>query len=169
MSSGNSWPQRRSPRLKDYDYAQNGAYIITVCTQNKVCLFGEIVEGDMRLNDAGKMVEAWWSRLPEKFPTIRLDAWAVMPNHLHGVVMILSDLPTVSLTEAVQWFKTMTTNMYIRGAKQHDWQPFPGKLWQTSFYDHVIRREESLDKIRRFVTTNPLRWAVDKENPARFR
>jgi putative transposase len=123
----------------------------------------------MRLNDAGEMVDFWWPRLSERFPTITLDAWVVMPNHLHGVVLILGDVLTISLTEAVQWFKTMTTDAHIRGVKQQDWPPFAGKLWQTSFYDHVIRREESLNKIRGYITTNPLRWAMDKENPAHFR
>jgi REP element-mobilizing transposase RayT len=80
---------RRSIRLHDYDYSQNGAYFVTICCQNKACLFGEIVNGEVRLNDAVKMVEKWWYELANKFPTFELDQFIIMPNHFHGVVVIL--------------------------------------------------------------------------------
>ena len=80
---------RRSIRLSDYDYSQNGAYFVTICCQNQACLFGEISSGEVSLNDAGKMVEKWWHELANKFPTIELDESIIMPNHFHGIVVIV--------------------------------------------------------------------------------
>jgi putative transposase len=72
---------------------------------------------------------------------------------------------TIALPKIIQWFKTMTTNEYIRGVKQNNWSPFDGKLWQRNYYDHVIRNEKSLDRIREYIYNNSLRWHLDKENP----
>src|SRR5512147_1358322 len=79
---------RRSIRLKRYDYSQAGAYFVTICTQNRECLFGEIVRGEMCLNDAGMMMVRWWDELSNKFPTFDPDAFVVMPNHIHCIVVI---------------------------------------------------------------------------------
>ena len=169
---------RRSIRLKEYDYSQAGAYFVTMCTKGRECLFGEIGDGAMRLNDAGQMVDKWWVELTNKFPCVGKDEYVVMPNHLHGIVMIVgADLRVRStkgahtgapLPKIVQWFKTMVTNGYIRGVKQYDWAPFPGKLWQRGYHEHIIRDEKSLNNIRRYIQTNPLMWAHDAENPNRI-
>ena len=79
---------RRSIRLKGYDYTQVGAYFMTICTQNRECLLGGIVNGQMRANDAGRMIEGIWARLPVRFPFITLDESVIMPNHFHGIVII---------------------------------------------------------------------------------
>ena len=79
---------RRSIRLKDYDYSQSGAYFITICTQKRECLFGEIVDGEMRLNDAGQMVQTTWDELPKHYTGIEIDEFVVMPNHFHGIILI---------------------------------------------------------------------------------
>src|SRR6266508_2866850 len=79
---------RRSIRLKGYDYKQAGAYFVTVCTQTRACFFGDVVDGEMRLNDAGRMVEHWWFELNGKFPAVETDEFVIMPNHLHGIVII---------------------------------------------------------------------------------
>jgi REP element-mobilizing transposase RayT len=92
---------RRSIRLKGYDYSQAGAYFITLCTQDRACLFGKVVNGEMRLNDAGRMVLAEWNRLPERFPHLVLDAFVVMPNHVHGILVITDPAPTVGATLVV--------------------------------------------------------------------
>ena len=131
---------RRSIRLKGYDYAQPGVYFVTICVQHRECLFGTIVDGEMRLNDAGQMVESWWNRLPGKFPTIETDEFVVMPNHVHGIIAIVEPGGVVAnpcvrprsgqthgsatFGKTVQWFKTMTTNAYIRGVKQDGWELF---------------------------------------------
>ena len=159
------WPQRRSPRLKDYDYTCEGAYFVTICVQHRLCLFGDVIDGDLRPSDAGIMVAQWWEKLPDKYADVSLDAYVVMPNHFHGIVAMFRDESRPSLTRILQWHKTMTTNDYIRGVKQHRWTPFPGKLWQPSFYDHIIRHEESLDKTREYIANNPSQWHLDKNDP----
>ena len=211
---------RRSIRLRGYDYSQAGAYFVTICANNRECLFGEVVDGKMRLNDAGRMIEKWWLEMNRAFPTMETDEYIVMPNHFHGVVVIVgadlrvcpivgadlrvcpivgadlrvcpivgadlrvcpivgADLrvcPIVGagnrgahtgapLPSIIQWFKTMTTNEYIRGVKTSAWPPFPGKLWQRNYYEHIIRDEESLNRIREYIRNNPLQWALDRENP----
>jgi uncharacterized protein (TIGR00252 family) len=180
---------RKSPRLSDYDYALEGAYFVTVCVQGRLYLFGEIVDGNMRLNPAGQMIVKWWRELERKFPSMKIDEYfVVMPNHFHGIVWVPEEEPCSKpnpvtspansllplpkgghtgppLQRIVQWFKTMTTNNYIHGVKEHGWQPFKGILWQRSFYDHVIRDEASLNRIREYISTNPLRWDLDRENP----
>ena len=128
------------------------------------------------------MIETWWMELPQKFSTIDTDVSVVMPNHFHGIVAIVgaalcgrpeSDqrpqghphrgAPT--LGNIIDWFKTMTTNEYIRGVKRNQWQPFPGKLWQRNYYEHVIRNKNELNSIREYILNNPASWADDEENP----
>jgi len=167
---------RRSIRLQGYDYSQAGAYFITICVQQRECLFGEIIGDEMWLNDAGRMVERWWAELGNKFPSVETDEYVVMPNHFHGIVVIVrADLCVrpyskgthagMSLPEIVQWFKTMTTNEYIRGVKQHGWIPFPVQLWQRNYYERIIRNEEELCRIRQYIADNPAQWVHDRENP----
>jgi len=170
---------RRSIRLTDYDYSQSGGYFVTVVTQGRACLFGEIVNETIKLNEAGHMVERWWFELKHKFPTVETDEFVVMPNHFHGIVVIAvgADLRVgphaarpgthvgVPLPSVVQWFKTMTTNEYICGIKTLRWVPFHGRLWQRNYYEHIIRNEESLPRVRQYITDNPVRWPYDRENP----
>ncbi|MGH7963319.1 MAG: hypothetical protein ACRERD_16110, partial [Candidatus Binatia bacterium] len=84
---------RRSLRLQGYDYAQAGAYFATICTQQRECVFGKIAAGEMRLNEAGRMVERWWAKLTEKFPSVETDAFIIMPNHMHGIVVLVGAAP----------------------------------------------------------------------------
>jgi len=168
---------RKSPRLSGYDYSQEGAYFVTVCVQSRQALLGEMLHGEMRLNQAGCMVERWWHKLESKFAALETDFYVVMPNHFHGIALIAgntsSALPAwpqgahmgAPLQKILQWFKTMTTNEYIHGVKEHGWPQFKGSLWQRSFYDHVIRDEASLNRIREYISTNPQRWDLDRENP----
>jgi len=269
---------RRSIRLRGYDYAQPGAYFVTIVVQGRECLFGEVVNGEVMLSDAGRMVERWWTELAHKFPMVTLDAFVVMPNHVHGIIVIspvVSDpvctapvcadhvctdpvcadpvgadpvgadpvgadlcvrpdnqnnqrvrpdnqndqcirpdnqnnqrvrpdnqnnqyvrpngqsirpdgmgantdrgthvgvpLPAcvpiparVPLPEIVQWYKTMTTNEYIRQVRAEGWPPFLGRLWQRNYYEHIIRNDISLEQIRRYIAENPARWQEDAENP----
>ncbi len=186
---------RRSIRLPGTDYSQSGAYFVTLCTQNRACLFGEIRNGKMELNDAGQMVMKWYDELENKFSDITNDECFCMPNHFHFIVVnngicndntgehVGADLRVCPgnrgenventgehtgspLHRIVQWFKTMTTNEYIRGVKKQGWSPFPGKLWQRNYYEHVIRNDESLHRIREYIRNNPLQWETDHENPS---
>ena len=206
---------RRSIRIPGFDYAQPGAYYITICAQNRVYLFGDVVNNKMRLNDAGLMVKRWWNTLCKKFPMIHLDEYVVMPNHFHGIIHVcdvvdagidiseradtrvcpyvhhhppirndvgadqcvrpITDQCVRPITDQcvrpmpisamVQWFKTMTTNEYIRDVKQKNWSPFSKKLWQRNYYEHVIRDEESLNRVRQYIMDNPRNWTTDENNP----
>lgn len=172
---------RRSIRLKGYDYAHAGLYFITICVQNRACLFGEIVHGEMILNDAGTMIGKWYGELEIKFPDIKCDAMIIMPNHFHCIIQNISvgaDLRVCPnnadnndivgehigspLHRVVQWFKTMSTNEYIRGVKNMGWQPFDKKLWQRNYYEHIIRNEPSYQTISNYIINNPAKWAEDK-------
>ncbi|ADR37677.1 hypothetical protein Ocepr_2229 [Oceanithermus profundus DSM 14977] len=182
-------PRRRRTRLAGYDYRSPGAYFVTLVTQGRACLFGEVDEGVMVTNAAGRMVEEWWLSLPGKFAGALLDAFVVMPNHFHGLLVLNADFsvgadprvgpeksgahtgaplrrkPT-SLPEVMSWFKTMTTNAYIRGVRDEGWPRFEGRLWQRSYHDRIVRNETELDRLRAYIATNPLRWHLDRENPA---
>jgi REP element-mobilizing transposase RayT len=126
------------------------------------------------------MVERWWHELARKFQAVATDEFIVMPNHFHGIIVIVgADLrvgpttgghtgppvPRSSLPEIIQWFKTMTTNEYIRAVKQNGWPPFPGKLWQRNYYEHVVRGAGDLNRIRAYIQSNPARWAQDRNYP----
>lgn len=142
---------------------------MTVCLQGKKFLLGDIAEGMLRLNAAGKMVEKWWQKLEGKYPFTKIDPfYVVMPNHFHGIVFFEASgggHAGPPLPRIMQWFKTMSTNEYIHGVKEYGWPAFQGHLWQRSFYDHVIRDEESLNRVREYIANNPLRWQLDHENP----
>ena len=174
--------KRRSIRLKGYDYSREGAYFVTICAQNRKCLFGEIVNGKMVLNDAGRMVESVWNEIPKYYPGIDIDVCQIMPNHIHGIVVIVGAgpcacpdtgqaqgvAPTMSLSDVVHRFKTMTTKRYIDRVKQNGWPTFPGKLWQRNYYEHIIRDENELNRIREYIINNPAQWEFDRENPDVF-
>ena len=180
-------PQRKSIRLKGYDYSQAGLYFITIVTQNRINLFGNIDNGKMILNDAGKMVEKWYFELENKYNDIKCDTIIVMPNHTHFIIQnVGADLrvcPNISneqsisgektisgehigspLHRVIQWFKTMTTNEYIRGVKNNNWQRFNGKLWQRNYWEHIIRNENGYQNISNYIINNPLKWNDDKLN-----
>jgi putative transposase len=163
---------RQSIRLKGYDYSRAGAYFITVCVQQRESLFGEILDGVMKVNPAGQMVERWWRELPRKFPSLVIDDSIVMPNHFHGVLFLNGAQTSEASGSALpvgntmDWFKTMTTNEYIRGVKELGWRTFPRRLWQRDYFDRIIRDLEELTRIRQYIRQNPAQWDEDPENPA---
>jgi REP element-mobilizing transposase RayT len=151
---------RTSLRLKDYDYSKAGGYFVTIITHNRAKLFGELdlTAGSTRLNDAGKMIEGWWVELPQKFRTVTLDAFVVMPDHFHGVVLLecgSCESEPVSLYDVIHWFKTMTTAEYFPLVHDGAWPAVNRRVWQRRFYDHVIRSESDLEDIRRYIEGNP--------------
>jgi len=176
---------RRSIRLKDYDYAQAGAYFVTIVVQGRKCLFGEIIDGRMQLNDAGFMVQSAWNDLKKYYTGVDPDAFVLMPNHIHGIIALVGTDPRatpnsegqpqgvaptrnpakMSLSDVVHRFKTLTTNRYIEGVKRFSWASFATRLWQHNYFEHVIRNEESLMRIRQYIFENPARWEFDRENP----
>jgi len=172
---------RRSIRLAGFDYRQANAYFVTICTQVRCCLLGEIIDEVMHRSDAGRMVEQVWNELPERYPGVDVDAFVVMPNHIHGIIVLSGQAidgfrgnirrgdghGTIapSLADIVQRFKSYTTAEYRHAVCHLGWPPFPGKLWQRNYYEHIIRDAASLDTIRQYIETNVLQWSMDEENP----
>jgi putative transposase len=171
--------KRRSLRLKEYDYSQPGAYFITLCTHKRRCILGEVIEDEMRLNDVGRLVETEWLNTAKIRPYVSLDAFIVMPNHFHAIFFIQHRAgathrvaPTgakpgggpepASVGAIVGQFKSRVTK------EINAWHSF-GSLWQRNYYEHVIRDEEDLNRIRQYIQDNPRRWLDDENNPENLR
>ena len=167
---------RRSIRLLGYDYSQAGAYFVTVCAHDRMCLFGEIADGKMRLNEAGRIVQQCWNQIPEHFPHVELGEFIVMPNHVHGIVVI-AETPNVGARHAVplpeKFCKPVPGSIptIVRSFKSavtkriNEMRGTPGvPVWQRNYYEHVIRNDESLHCIREYIINNPLQWDMDREN-----
>jgi putative transposase len=188
---------RRSIRLAEYDYSQSGAYFVTVCTYNRECLFGKIENEDMILNTYGRLILEKWNRMTHHFPNIQLDQFQVMPNHIHGIIIIMDDCFRAkhsgvdsdtsfkyqagnasplrdldrphgtkpgSLSSIMQNFLSITTRKINRIRK------LPGaRLWQRNFYEHIIRNDNELNKIRDYIIYNPLNWALDRNKPSNWK
>jgi REP element-mobilizing transposase RayT len=164
-----------SARLKGWDYSSNGYYFVTICTKNRECFFGDVVDGKMQLNEIGKIADKELKKTEQIRKNVKLDEYRVMPNHVHGVIVIENEkiesvettrrvvsttLKPNSLGSIIGQFKSIVTKcVYEIGHHQFG--------WQERFHDHIIRDEESLNRIREYIRTNPLRWHLDKENPNR--
>ena len=153
---------RRSIRLRGYDYSSPGAYFVTLCAQNREHFFGHTDDGNLCLNDAGKMVERWYNEVCRKFPVIECGEMIVMPNHFHCIWQITKQDATINIPTVVQWFKTMTTNEYIHGVKELGWPPFDKRLWQRNYFERIIRDNHAYENIRNYIQTNPERWNSDQ-------
>ncbi len=170
---------RHSMRLKEYDYTNEGGYFVTVVTQGRETLFGEVVNEEMILNEFGKIVENTWFDLIHHNLDIELDEFIVMPNHVHWIIIIEKDselintMPTSvgagsepaptrkhqSLSEIVRQFKTFSAR------RINQLRNTPGlRIWQRNFYDHIIRDEKDYENIANYIALNPLGWDQDKEN-----
>ena len=161
---------RRSVRLKGHDYAQPGAYFVTVCTRERECLLGEVADGEIRLNEHGMAVREEWLRTAQLKETVELDAFTIMPNHMHGIVIItygrgvLPYAPTRTFRSP-----SHTTGAIVRGFKSASTKHInvirrtPGTpVWQRNYYEHVVRDDEELKVIRQYVLSNPANWATDE-------
>lgn len=168
--------KRRSTRLKNYDYTYPAAYFVTICTQHRKFLFGDITSDRMELSPYGDIVYRCWSDISRHFRNVESDTFVVMPNHVHGIVMILGDfdehavgarLPRPynrkpTLGQVVAYFKYQSTK------RINEMRDLPAiKVWQRNYFDHIVRDPNSLKRICNYVLTNPLRWQLDKENPER--
>ena len=168
---------RRSIRLKGYDYSQAGLYFVTICTHNREMVCGDIINNEIVLNEYGKMVDYAWNDLPNHNHQIQLDDYVIMPNHIHGII-IINDVganfvgagsepaPTTmnrkqhGLSEITRQFKTFSARR-INKIRQSTGTP----VWQRNYYEHVIRNQKDLNRIRKYIIENPLKWDLDKENP----
>ena len=160
---------RRSIRLKGYDYHQPGSYFITICTHTRVNVFGDITNDTMILNAIGNMVSEIWQQIPDRYSGVDIDSFVVMPNHIHGIVVIDGNgrpqrvAPTLSLPDIVHRFKSITTRRYADGVEKLDWPPFAGRLWQRNYYEHIVRDDTELNIIREYISCNPANWEKDEE------
>lgn len=167
-----------SIRLKDYDYSQPGAYFITICTKNRQYIFGNITDGVMTLNDGGNVVQRCWSEIPVHYPNVSLDAFVVMPDHVHGIIVInerghigpisgtvkvndhsplpIPRSPSKTVGSMVRGFKIGVTKWFRQNTDIYD-------VWQDNYYEHIIRDENAFYKIREYIIRNPSNWK-DKRN-----
>jgi DNA-binding Lrp family transcriptional regulator/REP element-mobilizing transposase RayT len=163
---------RKSLRLSHYDYSQNGAYFITLCTHRRECLFGEIQDGVMVPNDYGRIVIEEWYKSEAIRNEIELDEFVLMPNHIHGILLIdrrgdrlVAQGRTTgpiqkSLSSFIAGFKSSVTKE-INALRDSPGTP----VWQRNYYEHIIRNEDDLSQTREYIVNNPMQWALDKENP----
>ena len=179
--------QRKSIRLKEYDYAAIGYYFITICTHLRECLFGEIINEKMVLNRNGKIIHTEWLKTPVIRPNVRLDEFVIMPNHLHGILVIEYSMnrdngcngrgvmhytpteiqteiphlrsPSQTIGSIVRGFKSAVTKQ-INGIRNTPGYP----IWQRNYYERIIRNDRELFNIRQYIISNPLKWEWDKEN-----
>ncbi|MDR2206659.1 MAG: hypothetical protein LBE36_10970 [Flavobacteriaceae bacterium] len=169
---------RRSIRLKGYDYSQAGLYFVTICVQNRECLFGEIVDGEMMLNECGNIANTIWNELPQHYPYVALDRFVVMPNHIHYIIEItdfhcrgaINRAPTMeinggfagehnpmfhnNLPRIVRWFKGRIT---FECRKIN-----PDFAWQRNYHEHIIRDDQSYQRIADYIEKNSENWQKDK-------
>jgi len=187
---------RRSIRLKIYDYAWEGVYFITLCTEGRICIFGEIIDGEMCLNEIGEIAVVEWEKSQEIRREIELGEWVIMPNHLHGIVIIReptdSESPSPQETGAgrrggppsAQEAKQVeprqmrsqpkSLSSLMQGYKSATTkrinvarQSWGEEVWQRNYFERVIRNQRELDAIQGYILDNPRRWAEDRENPDR--
>ena len=155
---------RRSIRLKGYDYSQAGLYFITICCQNRICLFGKTNDGEMILNDAGYAAKKYWYEIPMHYPHIRLHEFVIMPNHVHGIVgaenipPLRENIPP--LGNIVRGYKIGVTKWF---QKNKNYQ-IGTKIWQRNYWEHIIRNENEYRRITQYIINNPKKWEQDKLN-----
>ena len=166
-------PQRKSPRLKGFDYSNSAYYFITICTDRKKIVFGNIISTKMELNEKGIIINDCWNKLPDHFTNTELDYYTIMPDHFHGIIILNGSVrlrspqpstaiktATFSLSQIIAYFKYQSTKeinkIFGDGVN---------KIWQRSFYDRIIRNEHELYQIRKYIEQNPTRWELDKSLP----
>jgi REP element-mobilizing transposase RayT len=160
-------PMRKSPRLSYFDYSRNGAYFITICTQDRKHLFGTVGADSI----SARIVEKTFLETIQKYPAVNCPKYVVMPNHFHAIITIIradmESAPTIS--EVIQSFKRYSTLEYIKSVKNHVLPPFEKRIWQRSYHDHIIRGETDYIKIWEYIENNPRTWENDcfyDENPS---
>jgi len=168
---------RKLNRLRGFDYSATGAYFVTICVHGRECAFGSVIDGVMQVTQWGKIAENCWHDLPNHYLNGRLDAFVVMPNHVHGIVWIgefidgndsaengLKPFLTKSapkrhgLPEIIRGFKTFSSRRINEISTNARFQ------WQKSYHDRIIRNDEELNKIRLYIIDNPGNWQDDEEN-----
>lgn len=155
----------RRVRMKGFDYRTPSYYFVTVCTNDRLSLFGDIQNEEMVLNPSGQMISQVTYALVDRHPQVTLDSFVVMPNHVHLLIGLNLDIhleePILSLVDAVHWWKTQTTIRYIASVKTCDWPRFDKHLWQEGYHDHIVRNDGDFEALQKYVLENPARWGKD--------
>lgn len=179
---------RRSIRLKGYDYSRAGAYFVTFCTRHRICNLGEIIDGVMVENECGAIIRAVWEGLPKHYPHVGLDEMCIMPNHVHAIIVLKEDEDVHGvgrgshvgrggsqthpyqhdyenrkrhgLPEIVRALKSFSAR-HINEMMGTQGTPF----WQRNYYERIIRSERHMNAVRKYIRNNPLKWELDRENP----
>ncbi len=185
-----------SIRLQNWDYGWNGAYFVTICTKNRECYFGKIENNEMVFSKIGEYANKYWLEIPEHFKFVKLDVHVIMPNHVHGIILIdkTDDLPThksnvqtpnlgFPIDLPTHKSNVQTPNLGVSTSKK--WKPgslgtiinqykrictinarkiYTGFAWQPRFYEHIIRDQNSYQRIRNYIINNPKKWNLDKFN-----
>lgn len=161
---------RRSIRLLGYDYSRNGAYVVTICSWNREMIFGDMLDGKMRLSECGKIITAAWSWLGEQYSYLELMDDVVMPNHFHGILLVDRNMggsrtaptrrikPLGRILGAFKTHSTKSINQFRRTPES--------LVWQRNFYERIIRNEAELNRISDYIVSNPANWIDDENNPA---
>lgn len=161
---------RRSLRLKGFDYSSSGAYFMTICTHNRECILGDIIDGEMQLNEFGKIARlpqggsakrSHWQQLFQRYQNVEIDESIVMPNHLHGIIILLesSSDRRKSISEIIRGFKTFSARQ-INSIRHQYGVP----VWQRNYYERVIRTEPELQNVRQYIFNNPQNWDADTQH-----
>ena len=160
-------PKRKNTRLKEFDYSQSSYYFVTICMKNRKEFFSNMVDSELVLTEFGKILDEVWNSLP-KYYNVELDYYKIMPDHFHGIIIIDNTLNVMDDKEK----KTLTLSDIIGKLKSYSTRKIRNILgtgnefeWQKSFYDRIIRNEEELYNIRKYIQENPLRWDIEKNNP----
>lgn len=151
-----------SARLQSWNYSNNGAYFITICTKNRNHYFGKILNGEMQLSEIGKLALQYWLEIPNHFHSVELGNFVVMPNHVHGILIIDSNLPveTGHCPVSVSTISTMIGS-YKSIVTKTSRKINADFGWQTRFHDHIIRNSESYNRIENYIENNPMKWKED--------
>jgi putative transposase len=179
---------RKSPRLPGYDYSREGAYFVTICTHQQIPHFGKIVDGQMEFSEMGKVAVSCWAEIPAHFPQVELDVYVIMPNHVHGIVLIVDKSANLRVTNAgtrhassVQQQNQSQNQKRPKGVKSGSLGAIVGSyksavtrlirhsidqdrqaIWQERYHDRIIHDERSMNEIRNYVLYNPAKWENDR-------
>lgn len=150
--------RKNSLRLAGYDYSQSGMYFVTVLSYQRLQLFGHIKNSEMTLSKLGNIIVSCWQQIPKHFQSVELDAFVMMPNHIHGIIVLQDDSEKVTLGHVMNTFKGAVTRQARKSNLDIDLEH---PVWHRNFHDHIIRNEADLNRIRQYVQTNPARWEAD--------
>lgn len=183
--------RRHSLRVRGYDYSRIGAYYITMVTHNRECLLGDVADGQVKLSPIGQVAHDFWQEIPRHFADVEMDEFIVMPNHVHGIIVIVRDARE---PVGVEYIQPLQPHQPLQNETQHRYQHvIPRSVgsiirtykaavrrwcnengnehfkWQRNYYEHIIRTDGDLDRIRAYIVNNPFNWQSDDENPKNIR